>query len=424
MGGPAGSQLTRPSDDAAKPPPRLRAVPVDSPPPARPASWWEEVDLLAARGEPEDKPDIAGISYPGNLALHFGEPTAAKSWLNLILCVELAREDKHSLWFDREMNTRLMIQRLDALGATDEEIQRIHYRRPDEIADAFVLHALAERYEPALCVYDALVGIATLEQLDEYKGPDVEYIYQRYARPFMDAGAAVHFIDHVIKDKEARGRWATGSQRKLGGVDVGLSVEMMQPFGRGKTGRAKIVNRKDRFGGLAAVEGQVVCDIVLVSDPETHKISWRFEEHKSSNNPLDNRPTWYMEQVSKVLEAQVEPMSQNAIETLVGRNRDYVRKALLCLEMEGYARHATGPRSAKLYSSLRAFRDNSHLPGMGSSTTSPDLAQPRPGRSDSATSPDLAFTGGVGGARSEGVEARLTSPGSEDDMTFDDDIPF
>jgi hypothetical protein len=32
-------------------------------------------------------------------------------------------------------------------------------------------------------------------------------------------GAAVLVLDHVVKNVETRGRWATGSQHKLAGLD-------------------------------------------------------------------------------------------------------------------------------------------------------------------------------------------------------------
>ncbi len=62
-------------------------------------------------------------------------------------------------------------------------------------------------------------------------------------------GPAVAVLDHVVKDAESRGRWATESQHKMSGLDgVAFSLETVQPAGRWLTGRSRLYVTEDRHG--------------------------------------------------------------------------------------------------------------------------------------------------------------------------------
>jgi hypothetical protein len=63
-----------------------------------------------------------------------------------------------------------------------------------------------------------------------------------------------------------------------------------------------------------------------------------------------------MEQVSKALERQSEPLSQNAIEKLKLGKAEYVRMAVKCLYDEGFTQKDSRGR----YSSVRPFREDEH----------------------------------------------------------------
>jgi hypothetical protein len=72
-------------------------------------------------------------------------------------------------------------------------------------------------------------------------------------------GAAVVAVDHVTKGSERNG-FAIGSQHKIAGLTgAGYTMEMVDPFGRGRSGKAVIrVGSKDREGyviGVALEDG-------------------------------------------------------------------------------------------------------------------------------------------------------------------------
>jgi hypothetical protein len=59
-------------------------------------------------------------------------------------------------------------------------------------------------------------------------------------------------VDHVKKDRETRGRWATGTGQKLAKVDVQYALEQDHdaPFGQGLKGRIAVWLYKDKPGSL------------------------------------------------------------------------------------------------------------------------------------------------------------------------------
>ena len=64
-----------------------------------------------------------------------------------------------------------------------------------------------------------------------------------------------------------------GSERKLGTVDVHLGFESVWPLHRGSDGHIKVVTHKDRPGFLPRPNA---AEIVLESDPVSHRVSWTF----------------------------------------------------------------------------------------------------------------------------------------------------
>jgi hypothetical protein len=100
--------------------------------------------------------------------------------------------------------------------------------------------AVIADHPPSLVVFDAFAGLLDLHNLDGNKTGDVERGYRAIIEPWRANGAATIVIDHVVKARGDRGRFAAGSERKLGAVDVHIGLETIEPFGRGRSGRAKV----------------------------------------------------------------------------------------------------------------------------------------------------------------------------------------
>ncbi len=118
-------------------------------------------------------------------------------------------------------------------------------------------------------------------------------------------------IDHVTKNTETRGRYMIGSERKLGGIDVHLGLELVgQPLTRGGSAVVKVRVHKDRGAHLSR---PVATELHLHSDPESHHLTWEWKAPASALTTTGEWwPTIYMERVSRHLE-QHGPMSRTAV---------------------------------------------------------------------------------------------------------------
>jgi hypothetical protein len=232
------------------------------------ATSWAPVDLLGhvAPAAPEilRRGDGEALLYRGRVHYFAGEPESLKTWAALLAGVQTMRTGSIVGFIDFEDGPGAVLERLRALGATDQEIgERFHYVRPEEplseAAWADLGEVLAER--PALVVVDGVTEAMSLHGLDLGKNPDVARFHAMLPRRIADAGAAVVLIDHVTKDRTTRGRFALGAGHKLAGVDgAAYTFDLLQPASRGGFGLARIGVVKDRPGyvrGFASSGGRV-----------------------------------------------------------------------------------------------------------------------------------------------------------------------
>jgi hypothetical protein len=355
-----------------------------------PSHSWQGIDLIAFDETPPAEPSIAGLCYPGLRHHISGEPESLKTWLVLVLCTGELQAGNTVVYIDLENGAQAILARLRDLGLADELIQnQFVYIGPREpIGTPGVrddLDRMLAVLEPTLVVVDSMAGALALHDQDPNSARDVEKFAQAVIEPLRSQGAAVMTLDHVPKNRDNRGRFATGSERKIGVTDVHLGIETLQVFGRGRSGRAKIVVHKDRHGWLPRPKA---AELELVSDPDSHRITYEIllGDDADECSAAQFRPTTLMERVSIYVEGVDEPVSRNLVESAVKGKREYVRLALDVLRIEGYVHEEHGPRGARLVSALRPFRESqddlaptSPRPRPGDETaTSPDLASPRP----------------------------------------------
>jgi hypothetical protein len=146
-------------------------------------------------------------------------------------------------------------------------------------------------------VIDAAAGAYHASGLDDYKRADAEAFAHTWIVPLWLLGITTAVLDHVVKSSEARGRYAIGSERKLGTVDVHLGFHAIKHLTRGGPGLIRIDTHKDRPGHLARPHA---AELGLQSDPTTHRITWEFKAAGVTNmsDAGDNwRPTALMARV-------------------------------------------------------------------------------------------------------------------------------
>jgi hypothetical protein len=146
-------------------------------------------------------------------------------------------------------------------------------------------------------------------------------------------------LDHVVKNSDARGRYAIGSERKLGTVDVHLGFHPVRHLNRGGSGLVRIDTHKDRPGHLPRPHA---AELELRSDADNHRITWEFKPANETQADAagDNgwRPTMLMDRVLAHLARNPEPVSRSALASAVGKRREWTLKAIDCLIADGALR--------------------------------------------------------------------------------------
>ena len=151
-------------------------------------------------------------------SLH-GEPGCGKSWLALMVAVDVMRSGTKCVWWDHEDAPSTIASRLDALGAGDLiGSPLMHYVTPslaeDEPAMVMLRRWLMRGDSPGLLVLDSAVASGAPSD-----GSDVGPWLQKYVQTWRDVGATLLVLDHVPKQKVDRPRGQIGSQRKLAAID-------------------------------------------------------------------------------------------------------------------------------------------------------------------------------------------------------------
>lgn len=333
----------------------------DKPPADQPADSWSPRNLALLGDRPQVRPTLGGIGlvYPGKRHAFTGPQESAKTLAAYSAILGVVRDDGTVVLIDLEMGEYDARDRLRDMGAADHDLARIHYVEPDTEPTADAISRLVN-LRPELVVIDAAAGAYSLTGLDDNKRADVELWTGIWVKPFWRASIATLVIDHVTKNADGRGKYAIGSERKVGGIDVHLGFETILELNRGGRGLYKITTHKDRPAHLPR---PTAAELDIRSDPNTHALTWTFRPHDDDTEHTDGwQPTRLMERVSRYLEIQAGPVSQRDIERDVSGKGKYLREAVQHLLRDAYATETPGPRGARLLTSTRAFRESDCVP--------------------------------------------------------------
>jgi hypothetical protein len=331
------------------------------------SSSWRPVDLTSVLDgtwrPPEPsigrRSDGQGLFYPGKTHTVVSETEAGKTWFALAAAIHEMAAGCHVFYIDFEDDQGSVVGRLLNLGVDPEAIREMfHYIRPEHPLKGIHFDVLCRElatYSPSLALVDGITEAMTLHGLNPIDNTDIAVFNRQVIAPLTASGAGQVSFDHVVKDKEGRGRYALGGVHKLNIVSgAGYTLENRQPFGIGLTGRSTIKIAKDRPGQLRAnaLPGGWYGDLVLASNTDgTAEVTIESsQERVAERDATPFRPTNLMEKISKYLEGEGEADSQNDILKGVPGNRDGKIAALRILKEEGYV------TPAKPYESLKPYR--------------------------------------------------------------------
>ncbi len=337
-----------------------------------PPSSWQPVDLTrfldgthtAAPAGLVRRSDGVKVAYAGRVHWISGEPESLKTWLALLPCVQTISGDQRAVFIDLEDGPAGIVSRLLAMGLTPEQISsRFTYLSPDGALSYGARAALEPLIAAAaVVVIDAATEALALQGLSSQDDTDIAAWLSLLPRWAAKLGPAVFVLDHVTKNAETRGRWATGSQHKLSGLDgVAYLMETTQAGGVGMTGRSRVYIAKDRHGqvrphsvpsaGGRAWLGDLVVDATgPFVDVALHPPAVR-EPHDSF------RPTVVMAKISDALQKADKPLSGRDVEARVTGKATVIRSALAALEDEGHIVVENGPRGSRLHRLVTPFSD-------------------------------------------------------------------
>lgn len=287
---------------------------------------WQRINLADAEfAIPTEPPVTCGLIYRAKRHAISGPPESAKTLTALIFGLEHMRAGRGSFAIiDFEMGEHATRLLLEDLGATSDEIASVYYVFPEGPPDEADIEAMLTA-GVTLAVVDAAAGAYDASGLDDNKRADVERFARLWITPLWKRGATTVTLDHVVKNSDNRGRYAIGSERKLGGVDVHLGLEAKTQLHRGGSGIVRITVHKDRPGHL---RGNVP-ELQLHSDPATHQISWTLAPHTAPTGSADGwRPTLLMDRVLEHFSRDPEPISRSALANAVRGKREYVLQAI------------------------------------------------------------------------------------------------
>jgi hypothetical protein len=321
--------------------------------PDRPHSWLP-VPIVGT--PPTEPPSICGLLYPGKRHLISGESDAGKSMVLHCLQREEIQAGHCVLHFDFEQGRSETLQRLLALGLTEQDIETgFIYVAPDEPIAQHLPDVLAviEQRRPSIVSFDSFGNLAELHGLDENKRQDIGLLYRTIIEPtVLQTGAAALILDHLAKDPRSN-KYAIGSERKVGIPDVHLRAECVAPLGRGRRGIVKLVCKRDRSGHLA--KGKLA-EVTIDSDANGNITAVITHTTVDTDTSQTWRPTFLMESVSRFLEPLGETgASLNSIETSVTGKRDYIRQAVSTLTADSYTAERPEGR-ARIIVSVKPYR--------------------------------------------------------------------
>ncbi|KAB1933427.1 AAA family ATPase [Micromonospora sp. ALFpr18c] len=339
-----------------------------------PRRTWQRVDLgpvLDGTYAPPQatvgrRTDGVGMFYPGRQHSIASDSEAGKTWLALLAAQSELDAGNAVLYLDFEDDEGGTVGRLMALGAKSEDIAaRFGYVKPEEAIDSLFgredLSELLGDLRPTLAILDGITEAMSMHGLELKDNTDIARFGRLLPRYIADKGAATVALDHVVKDREGRGRYAIGGVHKLNGINgASYVLDNRQPFGIGRTGRTSVYIAKDRPAQLRrhALPGQEGLfwfgDLVV----ESHDMG--FAEGMVSPPAQGDgkfRPTTLMARVSAALQGAPGPLTMTDITDRVKGQAQTVRGAVAALVDEGHIVMETGPRGAKLHRLVKPFGD-------------------------------------------------------------------
>ena len=356
---------------------------------ASPSWQFEDLAQLASGIELPPTPTVfqredgQGLFYRGAVNDLHGEPGCGKSMIAQIATAQELKADRDVIYIDYEDSARNVVKRLLLLGVTGEQIvQHLHYVRPSaKPSSPTSLDGWKETLDYAdtatLAIIDGVTSCLAYAGLDSNSGDDIAAWYNTMPRLISACGPAVVLIDHVVKSKDNRGRYAGGSMQKLALIDgISYSVDMTKPVGKGVRGTIVIKSGKDRISEIEehcavswSSNGSHLREAARIEINSTDPKLMRVTIARPNMMPSDEttrqrgleRPTGLMEKISRIIENAPEEPNQTEIIELLKDDGSSARKTTVLTAINrllegGWISNRSGRNNRNIYASVRPYR--------------------------------------------------------------------
>jgi hypothetical protein len=331
---------------------------------------WQSIDLSGLDDEEEEPPVFMPRSdgaicllYRGLIHSIHGESESGKSWIAQAETVRLIKQGEHVLFLDFENDAKKVRFRFLALGATKGELKLVDYRNPDAkplYGGKWWTHMFSGKF--AMIVLDGVTDALGVFSMGTKDNDEISTFLRKFPRALARrTNAAVVLIDHVVKDKDSRGRWAIGGQSKMAGLDgAAYVVETKEQMGRGRIGVLDVWVGKDKSGFVRGVAGDMdrnrlapIATFVLDSSAKEDGSVVTARLDPPGGDPfgdVDEFDPGVDLKVLRVLESAQEGLSRNKVVEAVDAKKDSVIETLRDLVSRGLVRVVAGPRNSQIHS--------------------------------------------------------------------------
>lgn len=351
------------------------------------SSWrFEDLTQLASGVELPPTPTVfqredgQGLFYRGAVNDLHGEPGCGKSIIAQIATAQELKNNRDVIYIDYEDSARNVVKRLLLLGVTGEQIiSHLHYVRPSaKPSSPTSLDGWRETLDYAdtatLTIIDGVTSCLAYAGLDSNSGDDIAAWYNTMPRLISACGPAVVLIDHVVKSKDNRGRYAGGSMQKLALIDgISYSVDMTKPVGKGVRGTIVIKSGKDRISEIEehcavswSSNGSHLREAARIeinsTDPKLMRVTIARPNMMLSDTESAKRfrATGLMEKISTIIQDSGEISFNQLMHELKddgsGARRGTVKESVTTLCEEEYLSKRSGANNTIIYSSNRPYR--------------------------------------------------------------------
>lgn len=238
--------------------------------------WIDLAEVLANGWNPPvpemlQREDGKALFYRGMVHSIAGEPGTGKSWIALAAVAETVRNHERCLYIDYEDTPGGISSRLMTLGLTSEEVSEyVDYIEPDgPVTEADLARIDAHNY--SFAVIDSVGESLAVEGESPNDDDGVARWFRKLPRRLARKGTTVANVDHQAKNRDGRGLWAIGSQRKMAAINgAAYVVEAIKAPTKEDGGIVRIICAKDRHGAWR--KGEEVA-IVRMSGGEHMRIT-------------------------------------------------------------------------------------------------------------------------------------------------------